>query len=225
MKKMKYVCTVTFFVILTLASGLCFAEHGRRARTYAVTITNLTRGQIFSPPIVISHNRNFSLFTLGEPASDQLYPLAEDGDTGPLIDSFDPSSVFDHIVGTNILPGDSLTLEITTRPSFKYISAAGMLVTTNDAFFAIRDVEVPLRGKVKVEAEAYDAGSEANSEDCSFIPGPPCGNVGVRDEVGAEGYVYIHAGIHDGAGPPDGVDPMEHDWRNPVAQITIRRIR
>ena len=51
-----------------------------------------------------------------------------------------------------------------------------------------------------MEAAAYDAGSEYNSEDCAFIPGPPFGNGGVRDTDGAEGYVQILSGIH-GIGP------------------------
>ena len=75
-----------------------------------------------------------------------------------------------------------------------------------------------------VEAEAYDAGSERNSEDCAYIPGPPCEGAGVHDPAEAEGYVHIHAGIH-GIGPDtELVYPAEHDWRNPVAKITIRRV-
>jgi len=77
--------------------------------------------------------------------------------------------------------------------------------------------------KVIVEAPAYDAGSERNSEDCDYIPGPPCNNSPAHDPADAEGYVHIHAGIH-GIGPDPSVDPAMHDWRNPVAKITIRRI-
>ncbi len=65
-----------------------------------------------------------------------------------------------------------------------------MLVTTNDAFFAIRGVPVPRRGAKTADAETYDTGGEANSESCTFIPGPPCGNEQVRDTTGAEGYAY-----------------------------------
>lgn len=71
-----------------------------------------------------------------------------------------------------------------------------------------------------VEAEAYDAGSEANSESCTYIPGPPCGNAEVRDTGDAEGFVHVHAGVH-GIGD---LDPAMHDWRNPVAEITIKRV-
>ncbi len=220
MKQRRYVFPLIIVMILVLANGICYADPKRGGRSYEVTITNLTRGQIFSPPIVISHDRNFHLFTLGAPAGPQLYPLAEDGDTALLIDHIgDLASVFDYAVAEGAVePGKSITLEIDTRGGFKFLSAAGMLVTTNDAFFAVRNVRVPAWGHAAVDAQAYDAGSEANSEDCAFIPGPPCGNGGIRDTVDAEGYVHIHAGIHGGA----NLTPAEHDWRNPVAEITIR---
>jgi hypothetical protein len=92
-----------------------------------------------------------------------------------------------------------------------------MLVTTNDAFFSAR-TWVPFIGKT-IYAQAWDAGSEANTQDCDHIPGPPCGNGGVRVEDGAEGYVYVHAGIQ----ARGSLDPAVHDWRNPVAKIEIRR--
>jgi hypothetical protein len=95
-----------------------------------------------------------------------------------------------------------------------------MLVTTNDAFFALNGAEVPLVRSFEYASPAYDAGSEANNESCAFIPGPPCGKAGVRATEGAEGYVHIHAGIH---GVGDLV-PAERDWRNPVAKITLRRV-
>jgi len=222
MKPRIYISTVTLLVTLMLASGLSFADQERRGRNYEVTITNLTRGQVFSPPIVMSHDGNFRLFTLGAPASEQLYPLAEDGDTETLTAHIATlPSVFEYAVAESALaPGDSVTLEITTRGPYRFISAAGMLVTTNDAFFAFRDVRVPPRGGAVVDGEAYDAGSEANSELCAYIPGPPCLNGSSRDTGDAEGYVHIHAGIH---GVGDLV-PSRDDWRNPVARMMIRRI-
>jgi len=117
-------------------------------------------------------------------------------------------------------PGNSTTLEITSRGGFKFISVAGMLVSTNDAFFAVRDIRIRPRGKVIAEAKAYDAGSEANSEDCDYIPGPPCGSNAHDGENSSEGYVHVHAGIHGIA----DLNPAMHDWRNPVAKITIRPI-
>jgi hypothetical protein len=199
MKFKKYYFSVTITMILILVSGLCFADEERysKKRKYEVTITNLTPGQIFSPPIVIAHDRNFSLFTLGEPASDELAALAEDGATGPLEDLIHgryPSAVADD----GIPPGKSkmIKLEISKRSRLRLISVAGMAVTTNDAFFAVRNVWFHGKRNVYLSASAYDAGSERNSENCDHIPGPPCGSGGVRDIDGSEGFVHIHAGIH-----------------------------
>lgn len=232
MKFKKFASTVVFIMILFLTSGLSLAdqERDKDKRKYKVTITNLTRGQIFSNPIVIIHNRNFSLFTLGEEASTELAALAEEGDPSQLaylIDDLYPKS-HSVVAGGPVLPGatESVKFEMSKHGRSSMISVAGMLVTTNDAFFAVRDIWFLGHEKVMIEAVAYDAGSERNSENCDFIPGPPCGNSPAHDPANSEGYVHIHAGIH-GIGPEEQdprVDPAEHDWRNPVAKITIRRI-
>lgn len=61
----------------------------------------------------------------------------------------------------------------------------------------------------------FDAGSEANTERCDQIPGPPCGSAGARALEGAEGHVALHGGI---LGVGD-LDPAEWDWRNPVLEV------
>lgn len=203
-------------------------EEGKEKR-YEVTVTNLTRGQPFAPIAAISHNKDFELFMPGEPAIPALVPLVEDGNTGPLLEHVKtmPSvfaAVTNSLVDVDIPPGpgQAVTLQIKASGSFKLITVAGMLATTNDAFWAVHGVEAPKKmGEAKTfEAVAYDAGSERNSELCGFIPGPPCAGPGVRDHVGSEGYVHIHAGIH-GIGD---LAPATFDWRNPVAEIIIRRI-
>ena len=80
MKYNKYAFAIMLILIFVLTSALSFADGGRYKKKYEIIITNLTRGQIFSPPIVISHNRGFRLFELGEEASEELAALAEDGD-------------------------------------------------------------------------------------------------------------------------------------------------
>jgi len=234
MKYKKLASTMIFFMILFLTSGLSLADQKREKdkRKYEVTITNLTRGQIFSNPIVIIHNRNFSLFTLGEEAGDELAALAEEGDPSQLaylIDDLYPKAHY-VVAGGPVLFGatESVKFEMSKHGRSSMISVAGMLVTTNDAFFAGRDIWFLGKEKVTVYAVAYDAGSEKNSEMCNDIPGPPCNTPESNNNNPGppEGFVYVHAGIH-GIGPEGQdprVDPAEHDWRNPVAQITIRRI-
>ena len=223
---------VTFLSILGVALfGAAISMDLRTARAdddsgVVVTVTNLTRGQIISPVVVASHRAGFEpLFVPGEPASAELAAVAEDAVLDPLIAALsgDPK-VLDVQTITGelgpILPGKSASMEVDVRGGFRFLSMAGMLVTTNDAFIALRGVRVPAHGSRTFRSPAYDAGSEANTEDCAHIPGPPCGNPLVPVPDGAEGYVHIHAGIH-GIG---SLTTSEHDWRNPVAEITIRRI-
>jgi len=223
MNNKKYIYAVVFLMILFLTGGPSSA--GESGKKYEITITNLTRGQIFSPPIVITHNRGFELFTLGDAASPELAAMAEEGDTTQLIDLLDEHPGYNYAVSDGpVFPGETAVIEVTAAREALLVSMAGMLVTTNDGFFAARDLWLPFRGKRIVEADAYDAGTEQNSEDCAFIPGPPCGSHNAHDPADAEGYVHIHAGIH-GIGPDlEMVDPAMHDWRNPVARITVRRV-
>jgi len=209
-------------VILIFTSSFSYAGFRHKDKKFRITITNITRGQIFSPPIVITHNSGYTLFETGEPASPELAALAEDGNPGELINVISTlPAVLDYAVAEGpLLPGNSVTLEVNAYGNFNLLSLAGMLVTTNDAFFSIRNTDLPFSQKsIKLNAEAYDAGSEANSEDCNFIPGPPCGSHNVRDTDEAEGYIHIHPGIH-GVGD---LIPFRDDWKNPVAEIMIQK--
>ncbi|MBI5197793.1 MAG: spondin domain-containing protein [Nitrospirae bacterium] len=200
-------------------STTAYADSGKR---YAVTFTNLTQGQVITPPVLIVHNDGFYLFTLGSPAVPELAALAEDGVTAPLVNlAGSMPSVANVLVSSGpLLPGSSVTLEFASDRQFSQITAAGMLATSNDAFFAIRNIPLPEHGFETIYAAAYDAGSEGNSESCEFIPGPPCGHAGMRDTGSAEGYVYVHSGIH-GMGD---LLPSMFDWNNPVVEITIERM-
>jgi len=189
-----------------------------------VTVTNLTYDQIISPPIAILHDGRFHLFRAGMPASSELAALAEDGMTGPLAGLVQVSSgVADYaIAGGGIMPGASVTLELQGPGQAGLLSVAGMLVSTNDAFIGMSGLAVPRDRSTRViNAPAYDAGSEVNTESCAHIPGPPCGNPGARVTEGAEGFIHIHRGIRGDA----ELDAGAKDWRNPAARITVRRVR
>ena len=204
-------------------------SNGLRGRSrsglgYRVTITNLTYDQIISPPVVVVHDGRFSLFQPGHASSDELAALAEDGMTGPLAGLLAVSSgVSDYAVAAGgIPPGGSITVEVGGRGFARMLSLAGMLVSTNDAFAGLDGLSLSSRtGALVVEVPAWDAGSEANTESCEHIPGPPCGNGGVRVTDGAEGFVHVHRGIR---GDVD-LDAGAKDWNNPVARITVRRAR
>jgi hypothetical protein len=196
---------------------------------FEVTITNLTRGQQFTPILVASHKSSVKLFELGKPASAELATLAEEGNTAPLRAALLALPGTGQVVtGSGLTnPGASATLVVEGRRGFNLLSVAAMLIPTNDAFFALNGVALP-RGHdtLTLLAPAYDSGSEGNDELCASIPGPyfvECGGPGggAAPSGGEEGFVHIHSGIH-GVG---NLHPAARDWRNPVALITVRRMR
>ena len=211
--------TVSILAIVLAVSAVTAGD----GDVYEVTITNLTRGQSFTPILTASHRGGVGLFAVGEPASPELATLAEGGDVGPLTTLLlDDPRVIDVNASEGLLgPGESVTVIVAAGRKSGRISVASMLIPTNDGFFGLNGVPAPGGKRTLVyRSPAYDAGSEPNDELCAFIPGPVCGGEGTSPGVGGEGSVHVHAGIH-GIGD---LDPSERDWRNPVAQITVRRV-
>lgn len=195
---------------------------------FEVTVTNLTRGQSFTPILVATHEPSVRLFEVGEAASEELATLAEGGDIGPLEQSLlDTGKVSDTANSGGLLPdgllepGESVTITVTADGAARQVSLAAMLIPTNDTFMAFRNLALP-RGRSAIvgRSPGYDAGSEPNDELCENIPGPVCGGEGASPDAGGEGFVHIQAGIH-GIGD---LMAAERDWRNPVAEVTIRRV-
>lgn len=230
--------SLSFFALLTssavLGTGFAApvaADNDRRGAEYRVTIINLTKGQVFSPPVLATHQSSVSIFTPGSPASDELVHVAEDGEGIPLAESLSPlPQVFEARAETQPIsplldPDDAVAFGIHSRGRFDRFSMVSMMVNTNDAFLAIDSVELPRRrgSSSSYYAIAYDAGSEVNNEDCEFIPGPACaaepGNE--RHPENAEGIIYVHNGVHGIA----DLLPEYNDWRNPVAEVVITRVR
>jgi len=206
--------------VLTVLVLLSTAVPVAAQQTYRITVTNVTANQIISPPIVVSHSPRTTLFQPGTSASPGLAALAEDADPGMFLSELDANpSVLDWVMAeTVLLPGDRVTLEIEANGAHPLLSAVGMLVTTNDAFFGLDSFEVTGgRWKKTTTAPAWDAGTEANTESCEHIPGPPCGNPFVRVPAGAEGTVRIHPGIH---GQGD-LTIAGYTWLNPAVAIRI----
>lgn len=200
---------------------------------YEVTITNLTRGQTFTPQLVLTHDKSVKIFEAGEAASDALELLAEGGDTGPLTDELSehPRSIGEITTISGLLgPGESATVMIKASHRRRYLSLAAMLIPTNDTFVALQRVRLPHHGSRVFTALAYDAGTEANDQNCAHMPGPRCGGEGPSSpSEDDEGFIYVSNGFHDlGSADENGneiLGPAVYDWRNPVARIKIRRIR
>ena len=210
-------------LVALLSMGVIYAAVGGEDEELMVeiSVTNLTRGQTFSPVFVVRHDRNAApLYELGQPPSDALANLAEDGATSAFVrelDSENNSSVSEARAISGLLaPGQTATAEFSITDGKKLLSLASMLVSTNDAFVGANALDISKSRTIYLNV--YDAGSEANSEDCAYVPGPPCGSHGARDTANAEGFVHVHAGIHGGA----GLDPAQHDWRNPGARLVVK---
>ncbi len=216
---------------------------GDNSPTYRVTIDNLTKGQAFTPAIVTTHYGRHLLFDVGRRASNEIVQIAENGDLGP-VSAFIASSprVIDSYTGSApqvpaANPGgtpfsSTVTFEIDGKRGHDRISWAAMLICTNDGFTGVDGLSLPRRVGQTVVAEtaAYDAGSEANTEDFGDLV-PPCqGLIGVTgDEPGTgasdpalatNGVITHHAGI---TGREDLVTDV-HGWSDPVAKVTVTRI-
>lgn len=203
--------------------SLAAVAHAQPGTTYRVTITNLTRSQPITPPVVATHNIGFHVFVPGTVAPPPLVTLAEEGVPTELALALEEIGiVHDVAVGDGpLLPGESTSVEVEARGKAVFLSAVGMLASTNDGFFGLDAFYLPGPPWYRhVEAPAYDAGSEENNELCEFVPGPPCNSIFSRAPDGAEGVVTVHNGIH---GVGDLPEPV-WDWHNPVVRIDVLRL-
>ncbi|MCH7698525.1 MAG: spondin domain-containing protein [Chloroflexi bacterium] len=223
MSKRVMAITVGVFAVLLMALGSAGTASAQEA-TYTVTIENLTDGQPFTPPVLVVHSADMDLFELGEAASNEIAQLAENGNGDPLVALANAAGATVVAHDAPIMPGERATLSITAA-SGSYLSAAFMLICTNDGFSGLDSIV--LSGSTTVETNAYDAGSETNTEDFADIV-PPCqGLIGVESDdegtgmsnpaLAEGGVIRMHAGIEGGT----DLTVADHGWTNPVARITV----
>ncbi|MCP4388550.1 MAG: hypothetical protein GY802_09650 [Gammaproteobacteria bacterium] len=219
LKKLAGAALATSLIVNTpaaLASG---------SATYHVTITNVTHSITFTPILVASHRHPVGIFEPGAAAGDDLAAIAEGGDTSGLQATLEsmPQVVDIQSSGGLLGPGQSVTVVVSAKHGARRISLASMMLPTNDGFIALDSVRAPRHGTATYYSPGYDAGTEANDELCGSIPGPFCGGAGPSpgDNPGDEKFVHIHRGMQ-GVGE---LDAAVYDWRNPVARITVTRIR
>jgi hypothetical protein len=208
---------IALFLAVIMLTGLSIGTSAL-AQEVDVAITNLTPGQAISPPLVFSHSVPFALG--GSSSSPGIELLAEGGDSSVLQTEIANILQVAAIATASapVPPGGTVTLTVQVPDGFDYVTALGMLVTTNDTFFALVAQKIPGSTPATYYANAWDAGTEVNNESCNDIPGPPCGGSGPggTDEGG---FMHISSGIH-GIGD---LDQSTHGWQNPVVQIVISK--
>ncbi len=211
--------------------------------TYRVTITNLAPGQPQTPPVVVLHNAKTSIVEAGAPASEGIQQLAENGNPQVLVDALAGDAnvsavvVGEHPIVSGGIPGAAevpsfATIEVSGAKGANRISIASMLICTNDGFSIAHDQKLPRKvGQSSVfYADAYDAGSEVNTEAFADLV-PPCqplvGITGAAEGVGESnpdlaenGVISPHAGT---AGDAD-LDAAVHAIAEHPAVIVVERI-
>jgi len=240
LSKLKTALLGTALIATAIAlTPAAIADNG--GRMYRVTIQDATVGQPLSPPVIATHGDEFHLFdlgpvpTMGDDGYDLYFALAAVAETGYpghlLAEVSAAAGVWEaQVVGGSPLPhGESISTTISASGDAKYLSAASMLGRTNDGFWALRGVELPrgIGDTVRYFANGYDAGSEANAESNTTVGGADGDDgdsgFGINDGSG-EGYIIIHPGVH-GVGGAGGLVPAMDDWRDPVVEVIIERIK
>lgn len=204
------------------------------AAQYEVTVSNSTSGQPFTPPVLATHKRGEEIFEVGDEASHAIQQLAENGDVPGLVAELNSDGDFGAVVVGDgpVVPGAEATYTFWAPRNKRRISFASMLICSNDGFAGLDGARLPRwAGETSSFAlEAYDAGSELNTEAFADLV-PPCGPLTGVDSGGQgtgmsnlalaeNGEITHHAGI---AGSGD-LDATLHGWTGSVGALTITRL-
>tara|TARA_R110000744_G_scaffold98144_3_gene189617 strand:+ start:151 stop:984 length:834 start_codon:yes stop_codon:yes gene_type:complete len=217
---------------------------------YTVQLTNLTYGQPFSPAAVVLHEPGFNTFIDGETASLGLEQLAEGGDPTVLMsEALAATQYLDAVTTPGATPPRTIgTMSTLLVPLLDIddlrISFTTMLVDTNDAFTGLNSANISnmtVGQTISFMAPTWDAGTEANTETASTMPGPAASGAGgggasagfdaTRDDL--FDLVHFHRGVVTSANASDGSKEglstsvlTEADrWDNPTARIVVTRTR
>lgn len=201
--------------------------------SFDVTVTNLTNAQPLSPVAVVAHQSGYSMFAVASTSTAGFEVMAEGGDNTSLLAEADadPAVTASASGAAPIGPAGSETITIelleSELPDLQ-LSVSTMLVNTNDGFTGVAAAAVgdmAVGDVVTFRGVAYDAGTEANSEAASDIPGPAAGGEGfnaARDDRADQ--ISMHAGVVSADDGFAGSGLTEqHRFDNPVADIRITR--
>lgn len=196
--------------------------------TYRVTLTNITAGQPFSPPVLVLHGTGYHLFEEGKGASVGLEMLAEAGRNSDLAaDAVSRGLTVTTDSSGVLLPGKSRSLQLSSSKSAETrLSLASMLGKTNDGFTGADSLDLSnlqVGGRLDLDLPAWDAGTELNSERMETLGA--LGGEGfnpMRDD--RAGVVTIHAGVRSNREDSNSALSELQRFDNPVLHLTIERL-
>lgn len=213
---------ISLLTLFMLASLSAQASHHYGSK-YKLTLKNNHPHQSFSPALIVLHKSRFKLFKENEPASESFASFAEDGDLSGLSAELDDSrsQVESHLSnGKLIAPGETVSVIIETKkPSAVRLSVITMAATSHDVFGAFDALSLPSEGSQTSFASFFDAGTEKDTENCKFIPGPPCGNMNVRDPD--NGVITPFNGFKGGV----EIDPSLYNLLDNSLELVVEKIK
>lgn len=224
------------FLVPALITPLLMAPMGISAAELDIKVTNITSGLIFTPLLITGHAADNPLFHSGTPASAGLELVAESGSNNHLLTEATNAGAVavNNPANGLLLPGDSVSTNISTSDNQMYLSIVGMILPSNDGFVGLDSWKIPTTpGTYSIRLNAYDAGTEANDELRASMPVPPPLASGVL-ALGTNGTgvintipndkVHIHPGSVGDFNPTGGISDINaavHRWLNPVAAVTV----
>ena len=214
-QRTSYAVALACAVLITLGTTA-------RAQTesFRVTLTNLTGGQPFSPPVFVTHDATVSEWHLGDYASNDLRQIAEEGDNSSLLFNYGAQvggSVGSLTAPLNspLLPGATVSFFIQTDALHPFLSSAWMLGLTNDGFSGLDSLNLLAPGGTGTFLlDAYDAGTEVNNESADYVPG-----LGGHFEDPDHQVIMPHPGILG-----IGDIPRSAAFSAPVARLSISQV-
>ncbi len=200
------------------------------AGSFQVTFTNMTAGQLMTPPVVALHDPSAHLFVVGETASDAVRDIAETGNNAALVafagDNADVVSAAGVAGDGPFAAGGMVTTNLTTTETGQVFSAVNMVICTNDGISGVDSVALPAGNEpLVIMAMAYDAGTRINQADTeSFFP-PPCAASDVVVEAPVEDPRAPIAAHPGQSGLANVVEGMNWDFAAGEAVLQIEIVR
>lgn len=141
-----------------------------------ISFTNTSATMPMTPPVVALHNapdaeNGIQLFEVGQPASDEIIAIAEDGNNDSLVafataekaaGTVSAFGVAEPEAGGPLTPGSSSSITVDLQGDDQVLSIVSMIVCSNDGFSGIDSRALSADATETFNAPIYDAGSETN---------------------------------------------------------------